>query len=107
MRRKQSMFRRMLITVPCLVVMLMLGQFAHAQEGIKAKPMFTELKPALPTQTGDKIEVIEVFWYGCPHCYSFEPFLEEWLKTLPADVQLIRVPGVMGQNWIPLAKAYY
>ena len=51
--------------------------------------------------------MVEVFWYGCPHCYSFEPFLENWLKTLPADVQLVRVPGVLSQNWIPLGKAFY
>jgi thiol:disulfide interchange protein DsbA len=76
-----------------------------SQESIEGK--YTEIKPALPTQTGDKIEVIEVFWYGCPHCYSFEPFLEAWIKTLPDDVEFIRTPGVLNQAWIPHAKAYY
>lgn len=96
----------MLVVVRVLALTLILGHAAFAQEDT-TRPLFTELKPAQPTQTGDKIEVVEVFWYGCPHCYSFEPFLEEWLKTAPADVQLIRVPGVLNQNWIPLAKAYY
>lgn len=63
--------------------------------------------PPQPTQTGDKIEVLEVFWYGCPHCYSFEPHIEAWLKDLPDDVEFIRVPGVLNRGWIPHAKAYY
>ena len=76
-----------------------------AQESIDGK--YIEIKPALPTQSGDKIEVIEVFWYGCPHCYSFEPYLEAWVKSLPDDVEFIRLPGVLDQGWIPHAKAYY
>ena len=76
-----------------------------AQDSIDGK--YTDIRPALPTQTGDKIEVIEVFWYGCPHCYSFEPYLEAWLQDLPADVEFIRIPGVLNQGWIPHAKAYY
>jgi thiol:disulfide interchange protein DsbA len=76
-----------------------------AQQDIEGR--YIVLKPAQPTQTGDKIEVVEVFWYGCPHCYSFEPFLEAWLKTKPEDVELLRVPGVLNQQWIPHARAYY
>ena len=54
-----------------------------------------------------KIEVIELFWYGCSHCYHFEPKLAEWLKTLPKDVAFKRVPGLPNPGWIPMAKAYY
>lgn len=100
-------FRKILITIQILVALLVFGQSVTAQPTTEAKPKFVELKPAQPTQTGDKIEVVEVFWYGCPHCYSFEPFIEEWLKTLPADVQFIRLPGVLNPGWIPHAKAYY
>lgn len=42
--------------------------------------------------TAGKVEVIEFFWYGCPHCYSFEPALDAWVKKLPADVAFRRVP---------------
>ena len=45
-----------------------------------------------PVATPGKIEVIEFFWYGCPHCYEFEPMLEAWVKKLPPDVALRRVP---------------
>ncbi len=102
------MLRKIIITLQILLSLFVLGQqAAMAQQGADAKPKFVELKPAQPTQSGDKIEVVEVFWYGCPHCYSFEPFLEEWLKTLPEDVQFIRLPGVLNPGWIPHAKAYY
>ena len=101
------MYRKLIVTMHILLGLFLAGQHAVvAQEGADAT-QYVELKPAQPTQTGDKIEVVEVFWYGCPHCYSFEPFLEEWLKTKPDDVQFIRIPGVLSQNWIPHAKAYY
>jgi thiol:disulfide interchange protein DsbA len=63
--------------------------------------------PPQPTASDDKIEVREIFWYGCPHCYAFEPYLNKWLKTKPADVDFERTPGIFRQSWIPHAKAYY
>ncbi|MEM7027639.1 MAG: thiol:disulfide interchange protein DsbA/DsbL [Pseudomonadota bacterium] len=68
---------------------------------------YITISPAQPTQTGDKIEVVEVFWYGCPHCYDFEPYVEKWLETKPDDVELRRMPGVFRKSWIPHAKAFY
>ncbi len=102
------MYKTLAVTIHVLICLLLLGQqLVVAQQNTDAKPKYVELKPAQPTQTGNKIEVVEVFWYGCPSCYSFEPFLEQWLKTKPEDVQLVRLPGVLSQNWIPHAKAYY
>lgn len=60
-----------------------------------------------PVDTGNKIEVRELFWYGCPHCYALEPFLEKWLKHLPPNVEFIRTPAVLQDSWAPLARAYY
>ena len=55
----------------------------------------------------DMIEVAEVFWYGCPHCYTFDPYLEDWRQNLPEDVSFVRIPAV----WNPLlqvhARAFY
>ena len=42
--------------------------------------LYRELPSPQPTRTGDKIEVLEIFWYGCPHCYQFEPTIERWLE---------------------------
>jgi protein dithiol oxidoreductase (disulfide-forming) len=49
--------------------------------------------PLSPSTAAGKIEVLEFFWYGCPHCNDFEPFLESWSQKLPADVVLKRVPA--------------
>ncbi len=69
---------------------------------------YQEIRPAQPTQaTAGKIEVLEVFWYGCPHCYDFEPHLTQWLKSKPEDVQFRRMPAIFRENWIPHAKAYF
>lgn len=57
--------------------------------------------------TGKKIELIEFFWYRCPHCYELEPALNAWLKKLPKDVQVRRVPVVFRDDWLPAAKLYY
>jgi thiol:disulfide interchange protein DsbA len=71
-------------------------------------PKFTELKPAQPVSVeGNKIEVIEFFWYGCPHCYNLEPVLETWLKKLPPDVQFRRVPAVFNPRWEHDAEIFY
>lgn len=68
---------------------------------------YETLSPAQPTQNQDKIEIIEFFWYGCPHCYSLEPLMEKWLKTLPDNVEFIRQPAVFNDEWGKHAKAYF
>ena len=69
---------------------------------------YTILKPELPVDAPPgKIEVIEFFWYGCPHCYTLEPLLESWLKKLPADVQFKRVPAVFNERWAKDAAIFY
>jgi thiol:disulfide interchange protein DsbA len=65
------------------------------------------LSPPLPPESKTKVEVIEFFWYGCPHCFAFEPFIEPWIKKLPSDVLFHRVPAVFNESWIPHAKLYY
>lgn len=60
-----------------------------------------------PTQDPNKIEVIEFFWYGCPHCYSLEPALTQWLKNKPENVQFIRQPAIFSKVWGDHAKAYF
>jgi thiol:disulfide interchange protein DsbA len=54
-----------------------------------------------------KIEVREFFWYGCPHCYKLEPYLETWIKAKPEDVNFVRIPGVMNRSWELHGKAFY
>jgi protein dithiol oxidoreductase (disulfide-forming) len=63
--------------------------------------------PTQPTHDVSKVEVIEFFWYGCPHCFDFEPTLAKWVKTLPKNVEFIRQPAVFSELWGKHAKAYY
>jgi thiol:disulfide interchange protein DsbA len=63
--------------------------------------------PAQPTHDVNKVEVIEFFWYGCPHCFDFEPTLAKWVKALPKNVEFIRQPAVFSEQWGKHAKAYY
>jgi thiol:disulfide interchange protein DsbA len=63
--------------------------------------------PAQPIQNSAKVEVIEFFWYGCPHCYSLEPSMVEWLKNKPANVEFIRQPAVFSDLWGKHAKAFF
>lgn len=65
------------------------------------------ISPAQPTSSPGKIEVIEFFSYGCPHCAHLEPALNAWLKKLPADVAFRRVPLAGGPAWLPTAKLFY
>jgi thiol:disulfide interchange protein DsbA len=62
-----------------------------------------------PVRTVDpnKIEVTEVFWYGCPHCYAFEPLIEGWEANLPEDVVFVRSPGMWNQLMEVHAQIYY
>jgi thiol:disulfide interchange protein DsbA len=69
---------------------------------------YQRLSPTQPTSSNpDQVEVAEVFWYGCPHCYHFDPMLEAWLAKKPEYVSFIRIPAV----WNPLlelhARAFY
>lgn len=65
------------------------------------------INPAQPTDSGKRVEVLEFFWYGCPHCNSLQPPLRVWLKQKPADVEFRRVPAVLDNSWLPLTRAYY
>lgn len=68
---------------------------------------FTRVKVPQTVATGKKIEVLEFFWYRCPHCFKLEPGLKAWLNKLPRDAQMRRVPAVFRDDWMPGAKIYY
>jgi protein dithiol oxidoreductase (disulfide-forming) len=64
---------------------------------------YHRLVPTQPTVGGaDKVEVAEVFWYGCPHCFNFESAINSWAKSVPANARFIRIPAV----WNPLARLH-
>jgi thiol:disulfide interchange protein DsbA len=59
------------------------------------------------TASDTGVEVAEVFWYGCPHCYAFKPFIERWAENVPDDVNYVKIPAALGASWVPHAKAFY
>jgi thiol:disulfide interchange protein DsbA len=68
---------------------------------------FVRLNTPAPVPAGNKIDVIEFFSYACPHCYAFDPTLEQWVKQLPPDVAFRRVPAAFNSVWESYAKGYY
>ena len=68
---------------------------------------FDAVAQPIPTENAAKIEVMEIFWYGCPHCYHMEEPLNAWVKKLPKDVYFKRMPGLPNASWAPMAKAFY
>lgn len=74
-----------------------------AEEGFD----YTVLPNPQPTETGDKIEVVEVFMYTCPHCFHLEPTLAQWRQTLPANVAFRRMPAVFGPKPDLMARAFF
>jgi thiol:disulfide interchange protein DsbA len=74
---------------------------AHADSNVSTIPVPGRVdKPGM-------IEVREFFWYGCPHCYRLDPFIETWLKTKPADVNFVRTPAALNPMWEANARGYY
>lgn len=68
---------------------------------------YTILTNPQPTQDSNTIEVLEFFWYGCPHCNSLHPHLKTWLIHLPNDVSFRYVPAILRANWVSAAKIFY
>jgi len=81
-------------------------QPAFAIDPVEGKH-YTRLQTPQPTEQNGKVEVIEFFWYGCPHCADFDPMLKEWLKKLPADVSFRKVPAIFSDSWAPGARLFY
>ncbi len=89
--------------IAAFLMLLATTACAEPQPGVD----FMQTQQAIPTDNPAKIEVVELFWYGCPHCYTLEPQLAAWVKKLPKDVEFKRVPGIARPDWAPMAKAYY
>ena len=74
------------------------------EEGIH----YTILSPTQPTSSSpNQIEVAEVFWYGCVHCYTLDPYLENWKENILEDVSFVRIPAVWNSTLQTHARAFY
>jgi len=91
---------------------IMLAGLLFATMAVAQKPASfqegTHYHWAAPGQASETIEVAEFFWYGCPHCYSFEPFVQEWLERKPEDVQFVKIPATFNKpNVLMHAQTFY
>ncbi len=96
--------------LPVLLMGLSLLPVAHAADdshSFEEGKDYIRLAAVVPPAAPDKLEVVELFWYGCPHCYDLEPTAREWLKRKPDNVAFVRIPVAFGANWEPGARAYY
>ena len=87
--------------------MLALALSASAAAQLSPGREYRLIIPAQPTESGKRVEVLEFFWYACPHCYHLQPALLAWLKRKPADVEFRRQPAAFQDNWLQLARTYY
>lgn len=79
---------------------------ASAAQYVEGKH-YVRLSPAQPVANPSKIEVVEFFWYACPHCYRLQAPLDAWLATAPKDIDYKPTPAVLSARWGILARAYY
>ena len=99
------MIRRRLLAAAAFASTVLAARPGAAQQ--PPPPGIVELNPPLATDSKGKVEVVEFFWYECPHCYALEPYLEAWIKTLPADVEFRRIPATFNERWMISARVYY
>jgi protein dithiol oxidoreductase (disulfide-forming) len=72
--------------------------------GVHYRPLVPRVQTGLPE---GRIQVVEVFWYGCPHCYTFEPLVAAWQQTLPEHVEFVHLPATFDDVWALHARVYY
>ncbi len=101
------MFNRFLKYSYMMSFLLLASGTAQADsfdEGIE----YLEIKPPVSTSAEKgQVEVVELFWYMCPHCFRFEPVMEKWLKNKPKNVVFKRVPAIFSPRWRFFAKVFY
>ena len=102
------MFKRLTLTLAALLaaVVTSLPLSASAQEFVEGTH-YDLISPSIRTANPGKIEVVEFFWYGCGHCYTFEPLVSAWKKDLPEDVAFRASPAVWNKGMELHARAFY
>ncbi len=96
------------ITALGLLLATMLVGIVQAAPAFEEDLHYFSVIPEQPGAEGDKVQVVEFFWYACPHCYRLEPSLEAWLARKPDYVQFDRIPAMFSRPDVVLhAKTYY
>jgi thiol:disulfide interchange protein DsbA len=99
------MIDRIVRALAALLATAVLAPAALAQQTQQAP--FLHISPPIATDSAGKVEVVEFFWYECPHCYDLEPLLDRWIPKLGKDVQFKRVPATFNERWRLSARVFY
>lgn len=90
-----------------LLIGLIFSTQLLAQQAFIEGTHYQLINPAVKTSNPDKVVVTEMFWYGCPHCFSFEPFVQKWSANLPEGIVFEQTPSVLNPRWGDHARTYY
>jgi len=96
-----------LIALRALVLLALISVSILASAQL-SESQYTSVREAITVTTGDQIEVVELFWFGCGHCFALEPSIKNWLKTKPENAKFVKVPAIFTSNlWEFHGKAFY
>lgn len=99
---------RNMLPILTALTLLLSSNMAYSATAIREGGQYQRIDPPVASQVEDgKIEVVEVFFYACPHCYLLDPKIRTWLKDKPDDVVFRRIPAIIGPTWADQARAYY
>jgi thiol:disulfide interchange protein DsbA len=101
------MFKRLLLSLSLIAFAPLVATAQEESENYVAGTHYDLISPAVRTADPGKIEVVEFFWYGCGHCYHFEPLVGQWKKSIADDVDFRGSPAIWNQAMDLHAKAYY
>ena len=95
--------------ISLLSIISVTGLVSAQEGGYLEGSHYVRLDPVVPPVTDDKArhEVVELFWYGCSHCFDFEPYVGKWKESKAEDVTFVRVPAIFNARWEQHARAYY
>ena len=106
-RREFSLSAASAVAASALTLPVANPAMAQARQFKEGKDFKRLDKPVAPDAPAGKVDVIEFFWYSCPHCHAFEPTLDAWVKAAPKDLSIRRVPVAFNASFVPQQKLYY
>ncbi len=106
-RREFSLSTATAVAASALTLPLATPAMAQARQFKEGKDYVKLAKPVASDVPAGKVEVIEFFWYSCPHCNAFEPTLEAWIKAAPKDLVIRRMPVAFNSSFVPQQKLYF
>ena len=106
-RREFSLSAASAVAAYALTLPVATPALAQARQFKEGKDYKRLDKPVAPDAPAGKVDVIEFFWYSCPHCNVFEPTLDAWVKAAPKDLSIRRVPVAFNASFVPQQKLFY